>query len=431
MKRIRIVGGTVIPVTAPGLWYENGHVTVENGRIVSAGPGEGEARPEDEVVDAKGKIVLPGFVNAHGHAAMTLLRGFADDLPLMEWLQNRIWPVENTLTGEEIFWGTQLAILEMISGGTTTFADMYFHMDRVAEAAAESGIRAVLCRGIIGIGPDAGRQAIEESRAFVRRWHGAEGGRISAMLGPHAPYTCPPEVLRQVAEVSAELEVPVQIHLAETRAEVEEIRARYGRTPVLAVSESGLFERPTLAAHCVHVSDEDLDEMKRWDVRISHNPGSNLKLGSGVAPLRRMLQKGLVVGLGTDGAASNNNLDMLEEIRLAATLHKGVELDPEAVSADEALALGTRGGASALFLEEGLGTLSPGAPADLILLDENVPHLIPRYNPVSHVVYAAQSRDVTDVMCAGRWLLRNREPQTLDREKIVYQVRQIVSRFAS
>ncbi|MBX6395466.1 MAG: amidohydrolase [Alicyclobacillaceae bacterium] len=431
MARIRITGGTVIPVTEPGVWYEEGHVIVEGQTIISVGPGEGEAQPGEELVDARGKYVLPGLINAHGHAAMTLLRGYADDLPLMDWLQHRIWPVENRLTGEDIYWGSLLAILEMIESGTTTFTDMYFHMDRVAEAAAVSGIRAVLSRGIIGVGPDEGRQAIEESRSFVRRWHRAEEGRIVTMLGPHAPYTCPPKVLSRVAEVSAELDVAIQIHIAETQAEVDQISAQYGKSPVAVCAEAGLFERPTLAAHCVHLSDEDVDLMKRFDVRVSHNPGSNLKLGSGIAPLPRLLERGIIVGLGTDGAASNNNLDLLEEIRLAAMIHKGVLRDPVVVDADTALALGTREGARALFLPQGLGTLSAGAPADLILLDAGEPHVLPLYNPVSQVVYAAQSRDVTDVMCAGRWLLRNRVHQTLDKEKILYKVRQIASRLGS
>ncbi|MDI3256284.1 MAG: amidohydrolase [Kyrpidia sp.] len=430
MVRTRIIGGTVIPVSERGLWYASGHVVVERGRIVSVGPGEGPSTPEDEVVDARGKYILPGFVNAHGHAAMTLLRGYADDLPLMDWLQKKIWPVEHGLTGEDIYWGTLLAIVEMIENGTTAFADMYFHMDRVAEAVAEAGTRAVLCRGIIGSGPDEGSRAIEESRAFVNRWHRAEDGRITATLGPHAPYTCPPQVLKRVAEVSAQLDVAVQIHLSETRSEVNQMMSAYGKSPVAVCAENGLFERPTLAAHCVHLDDSDIDLLRRFGVHVSHNPGSNLKLGSGVAPLPELLRRNVVVGLGTDGAASNNNLDLLEEIRLAATLHKGVHQDPVIVDADTALALGTREGARALFLEEGLGTLKPGAPADLIIMEAGSPHVLPLYNPISQVVYAARSGDVTDVMCDGRWLLRNREHQTLDRERILYHAERIAARFA-
>ncbi|WP_288008118.1 amidohydrolase [Kyrpidia sp.] len=427
--RTRIIGGVVIPVTESGLWYENGHVVVEDGRIVAVGPGEGPPVPGEAVVNAAGKYVLPGFVNAHGHAAMALLRGYADDLPLMDWLQKKVWPIEDRLTGEDIYWGTMLALLEMIEGGITTFADMYFHMDRVAEAVAQAGVRGVLSRGIIGTGPDEGRGAIRESREFASRWHGAEGGRITVTLGPHAPYTCPPAVLRQVAEVSAELGVGIQIHLSETRSEVEQIAASHGKSPVDVCAEAGLFERPTVVAHAVHLTEADIDLMARFDVRVAHNPGSNLKLGSGVAPLPKLLQRGVVVGLGTDGAASNNNLDLLEEIRLAALIHKGVGEDPIAVDADTALALGTREGARALFLEEGAGTLAPGAPADLIFMDGSGPHLLPLYNPISQVVYAAKSGDVTDVMCDGRWLLRDRQHQTLDRDKILFHVGRIVEGF--
>ncbi|MDB5083389.1 MAG: N-ethylammeline chlorohydrolase [Bacilli bacterium] len=409
----------------------DGYLIVSGSRIEEVGktPFAGDRSEFTATVNLKANVLLPGLVNTHGHAAMTLLRGYADDLPLSEWLEARIWPIEDLMTAEDIKWGTWLAIWEMIASGTTTFTDMYFHEDQVAQAVEDSGMRAVLSRGMIGFAPK-GEQTAMESRDFVQRWNGAAGGRITTLLGPHAAYTCPPEYLREiVVPLAQELNVPLQIHLCETRYEVEQSIAQYGVTPVQHLVNCGVFAVPTLAAHCVHVSDHDIDLLKANGVRIAHNPQSNLKLGSGIAPLSKLRSAGLTIGLGTDGAASNNDLDMWEEIRLAATLHKGTAEDPVLVSACEALELGTAGGAQALFLEQGLGTLVPGAPADFIVVDYHKPYYYPRHDVTAHLVYSAKSADVIDVVVDGRQLMRNGEYLTLDVEQIVYETNRCASRL--
>ncbi|GAX89775.1 amidohydrolase [Effusibacillus lacus] len=427
-QKILIENAAIVTMTEES-WIENGYITISGNRIQEVGSGSYQGdRSFDKILDASGKVVMPGLVNAHGHAAMVLLRGYADDLPLMEWLQTKCWPIEDRMTEEDIHWGTQLAILEMLKTGTTCFTDMYFHMDGVAKAVESSGIRAVLSRGMIGFPPKADT-AIAESRDFFNRWNCAANGRISVILGPHAPYTCPPDYLKRVAELSAELNVPIQIHLSETAGEVERCMEEHGCTPIRLMEQVGLFERPTLAAHCVHVTDEDLDIMARYNVHVAHNPDSNLKLGSGVAPAVKMLQKGLIVGLGTDGAASNNNLDMFEEMRQAAMLHKGVNLDPIAVSAYKALEMATKDGAKALFLEDRLGTVQSGALADLIMLDFNRPYYYPRHNVIAHLVYAGQSGDVTDVIVDGQLLVENRRVLTMDEERIYREVEAVCERL--
>lgn len=426
--RLLIKNAIIVTITEES-WIEHGYILINGNRIEQLGEGEYTGTQSiDQVIDAAGKVVMPGLINTHGHAAMALLRGYADDLPLMEWLETKCWPIEDKLTAEDVYWGSQLAILEMLKTGTTCFTDMYYFMDRVAQAVEESGIRAVLSRGMVGF-PPKDQILIEESRNFVKKWNGAADGRITTLLGPHAPYTCPPDYLKQVVELSEELEQPLQIHLSETAGEVERSIEEHGCTPIRLMEKLGVFNRPTLAAHCVHVTDEDIEIMARYNVRVAHNPDSNLKLGSGVAPAVKMLNKGITVGLGTDGAASNNNLDMFEELRQAAMLHKGVGLDPIAISAYKALQMATNEGAKALFLETTLGTIQPGALADLILIDFNRPYYYPRHNVISHLVYAGQSGDVTDVIIDGKLVVQDRRVLTMDEEKIYQEVERACQRL--
>jgi 5-methylthioadenosine/S-adenosylhomocysteine deaminase len=394
-------------------------VGVRNGRISLVGTAGPEADYE-RVIEAGNYALMPGLINTHGHGAMTLLRSVADDLPLKEWLETRIWPLEDKLTGTEVYWGTMLAIVEMLKGGTTTFTDMYFFEDRVAQAAAETGIRAVLCRGLVALGPNF-EQALAESRDFVRAWNGAKGGRITAHLGPHALYTCPPPHLDKVLDLAAELKVPLQIHVSESPGEVEESYKQYGKSPVEVLAEAGLFAHPVLAAHCVHLKERDLDLLAAHDVRVAHNPTSNLKLGNGIAPVPALLQRGVTVGLGSDGAASNNNLDMLEEVRLAALIHKGVHNDPTLIPAAQALALATTMGARAVFLDGEIGTIAEGMKADIILIDLNKPHLIPRHDVDAHIVYSAQAADVSLVMVDGQILVEEGKLTTIDEERILFE----------
>ncbi len=392
-------------------------IVVDKGRIVSVGA-VGTMGAFRREMDASNHAVMPGFVNCHGHAAMTLLRGIGDDLPLHQWLEEEMWPREDRLDGEAVYWGTMLAIAEMLKSGTTTFTDMYFFMDDVARAVEETGIRAVLSRGMIGTSEEEGSSRMEDSEEFVRRWHGAAGGRISVMLGPHAPYTCSETYLSRVANLSARLAVPVQTHISETEHEVETMLARHGKTPVEIVRDSGLMDRPLIAAHCVDLRQGDIEILAEKEVTVAHNPGSNLKLGSGIAPIPGLLEKGVVVGLGTDGAASNNNLDMMEEMRLAALIHKGANRQPTLLPAETVFSMATEAGGRALFLDD-VGRLEPGCRADIVLMCLNRPHLTPANNILSHMVYAAQPSDVDTVIVDGRVLVEGGRLVELDEEKIM------------
>jgi len=375
----------------------------------------------DRTVDCSNKLILPGFVNTHTHAAMTLFRSYADDMALMDWLQTKIWPAEANLTGEDVYWGTLLAIAEMLKTGTTTFADMYFFMNDVAEAVAQSGIRAVLARGMAGVAPTAG-QALVESEEFYRSWHGGADGRITVMLGPHAPYTCPPEYLKKVVALAQLLGAEIHIHLSETLGEVDECRKNHGKSPIELMNDLGLFEHGVLAAHCVHVSAADIAIMAEKGVRVAHNPGSNMKLASGVAPLPQMLAAGICVGLGTDGTASNNNLDMLEELRLSALLHKVNTLDPLVIPAAKAVELATASGAAAVGLGRVTGQLAPGYKADIAILSMDATHWYPRHDRLSLLTYAASAADVDTVLVDGKILLDNRKLTTIDEQQLKYEV---------
>lgn len=410
----------VLPVTGPDDLINRGYLIVDGHYISEVKAGEAPEGEFDKVIDGTGMVAMPGLVNAHTHAAMTLMRGYADDLPLMEWLETKIWPLEDKLTGEDIYWGTMLCILEMIKSGTTCFADMYFHMDQVARAVEETGIRASLSRGMIGVGPEA-ELAIEQSRQLVQDWHGQADGRIQMMLGPHAPYTCPPDYLKRVVSLARELNVGIHIHVSETLTEMNNIKAQYGKTPVQVLEDAGVFEVPVLAAHCVHLTDEDIEVLARHRVGVAHNPQSNMKLASGIARVTDMQAAGITVGLGTDGAASNNDLNMIEEMRTAALLQKVVGLNPQALPAYKALEMATVNGARALGFSD-VGMLKPGMKADIILVDLKKPHLWPRHDVVAHLVYAAQASDVDTVLVNGKVLMEGRQLVGIDEKKIMETV---------
>lgn len=367
-------------------------------------------------IDADGKIAVPGMVNTHTHAAMTLLRSYADDMVLMDWLQNKVWPAEAGLTDDDIYWGTMLAIVEMLKSGTTCFADMYFAMDRVAQAVQETGIRASLCRGLVGLTPDADDK-LQENEELFKNWHGQADGRIRVMFGPHAPYTCPVPYLKKVIAKAHNLQAEIHMHLCETAGEVSDCLKEHQLTPIQLMDSLDMFACGTLAAHCVHVNDADLDIMAAKKVRVAHNPQSNLKLASGVAPVPAMLQRGITVGLGTDGTSSNNNLDLLEECRLTAMLHKGVSGDPLVIPAKQALDLATKQGASALGFAD-VGELAVGQKADIVLYDMQQPYWYPRHDRVSLFVYAANAADADTVIVNGKVLLQNGTLLQMDVEKI-------------
>ena len=414
--------------------YQKGKVT-ENRNIAVKGiridgfPEHPLDNEYDEVIDGKGMLALPGLVNTHTHVAMTLFRSYADDMALMDWLQNKIWPAEAHLDGDIVYWGSMLAFAEMIRGGTTAFCDMYMFMDDCARAAKDCGIRGNVARGLAGVSPNAS-QALEENIALFQKWNGAEEGRIRVMLGPHAPYTCPPDYLKKVCAVSEKYNIPIHIHLAETKGEVDTCREKFGCTPIALMNQIGLFDHSVLAAHCVHVTDEDIAIMAEKHVKVAHNPGSNLKLASGIAPVVKMRKAGITVGLGTDGASSNNKLDMFAEMRLAALIHKAALYDPFAVTAEEALEMATVDGAKCLGYDD-LGTLETGKLADLILVDRSGFHWQPRWNSISLMAYAANSMDTDTVIVNGRVLMRHKELTTIDIEKLSYEVDRVTNKLFS
>ena len=382
----------------------------------------------DKIIDGRNLVALPGMVNAHTHAAMTLFRGLADDLPLDIWLNNNIWPAEEKLTVEDVYWGVKLALIEMIRGGTTAFADMYFLMDEAVGAIEESGIRANLSIGMTPFDRDF-EEILQRGTDFIAKWNGTASGRISAMYGPHAPYTCTPEFLRAVAQEAKCIGAGIHIHLAETVKETEENLEKYGVTPVELGLETGIFEVPVLAAHCVHLTDRDMDILAKAGACVAHNPQSNLKLGSGIAPVPAMLKRGINVALGTDGAASNNNLDMFEEMQTVALLHKGIHLDPLIITAGEALTMATVNGAKGIGLKN-CGSLKVGKKADLILMDFFQAHLIPRWDSLSHLVYSASSSNVETMIVDGRLIMEKRQILTMDEEEVYAEVNKRFKRFA-
>lgn len=369
-----------------------------------------------KMISGAGLIAVPGMVNAHTHAAMTLLRSYADDMVLMDWLENKIWPIEALMTKDDIYWGTMLAVVEMIKSGTTTFADMYADMEKVAEVVEETGMRASLSRGLIGVVPDAATK-LQENVQLFKDWNGKADGRIQVMMGPHAPYTCPPDYLKKVIAAAKELGAEIHMHLSETKNEVDDCLKEYGLTPIALMNKLGMFEVGTLAAHCVHVTTEDIKIMAQKHVRVVHNPQSNLKLASGIAPVPAMLQNKITVALGTDGVSSNNNLDMLEEARLCAFIHKNTTGDPTVMPAATALEMATKNGASAVGFKN-VGELKVGQKADIVLYDMNKPYWYPRYDRTSLLVYAANAGDADTVLIDGKIILEKGMFINIDVDKV-------------
>lgn len=435
---ILLVNATVLTMDEQMTCYERGAVAIEKDHLLAVG-NESEVVAEyaaPQVVDCGGKVLMPGLINAHTHVPMTLLRGLADDLRLDVWLMGYMMPVEREFVSPEfVRLGTQLACAELIRSGVTCFADMYYFEEEVAKATAEAGLRAVCSQTVLKFpAPDAGsyEDALARAREFIQGWKGHP--LIVPSVAPHAPYTCTPEILRATAELAAEFDVPLHTHLAETALEVETMRREQGMPVIPYVKKQGLFGAHVLAAHCVHVDEGEMRTMLHAGAGVAHNPSSNLKLASGFAPVAKMLEVGLNVGIGTDGAASNNDLDMFEEIRLAAFIAKASSGDPTSLPAAQALTLATRLGAQALFLGSLTGSLEVGKRADLILIDLSPLHNSPRFRrdengPYAQIVYAAKACDVTDVMVNGRWLMRHRQLLTLDETSLVQAAQEYARRI--
>jgi 5-methylthioadenosine/S-adenosylhomocysteine deaminase len=404
--------------------HAGGSIAVSGGAIIAVGQ-IAEQYTAIETVDCRNRVVMPGLINAHTHAPMTLLRGLADDLRLDVWLLGYMMPVERAFVRPDfVALGTRLACAEMIRSGTTCFADMYYFEEAVADATAQAGLRALCGQTILKFpAPDAAsfEDSLSRAREFITAWKGHR--LITPAIAPHAPYTCTEEILRLCAELAHELDVPLHTHLAETSTEVEHSRKEHGMPVIPWVRKNRLFDAHVLAAHCVHIDGGEMTTLRDAHAGVAHNPTSNLKLGSGIAPVAKMIEQGIPVGIGTDGAASNNDLDMFEEVRLAALLAKGASNDPTALPAREALTMATRMGARALGLEAVTGSLEPGKRADLIVIDLDQTHNAPRYARdasavYSQLVYAAKATDVIDVMCDGHWLMRDRQLLTIDEASV-------------
>lgn len=430
MKNIDILFTNAIILTMDEAFnlYNPGAIAIESDRIVAVGP-VAEICAEytaTNVVDCGGKILMPGLINAHTHVPMTLLRGLADDLRLDVWLMGYMMPVEREFVSTDfVTLGTSLACAEMIRSGVTSFADMYYFEEDIARATAAAGMRAVCSQSVMKFPtPDAGsyEESLEYSRDFIKRWKGHS--LIIPSVAPHAPYTCTPEIIKATALLAAEFDVPLHTHLAETAFEVDNIREEFGMPVIPLMKKQGLFEAKVLAAHCVHIDKGEMRTMLHVGAGIAHNPSSNLKLASGVAPIKTMLETGLNVGIGTDGPASNNDLDMFEEIRLAALLAKGFSNDPTALPAKTILSLATRVGAKALHIGTVTGSLEPGKKADLILVDISGVHNSPRFDRdpngvYAQIVYASKASDVTDVMINGKFVMRDKQLLTLDEKSLL------------
>ncbi|MEK3881411.1 amidohydrolase [Paenibacillus sp. PL2-23] len=421
------------------LWIENGlfvtmnddsrtvqgHMVITDDRITYIGaeaPRVEQLAPDARKLDGSRLAFLPGLVNTHGHAAMSLLRGYSDDQNLQVWLEQKMWPMEGRYVDADTRAGSALAIVEMLRSGTTAFVDMYDRMDQVAEMTEQGGIRGILTRGVIGLCSEEEQSAkLQDALDFAKAWHGKADGRITTLLSPHAPYTCPPAYIEKFVQAAHDMNLPLHTHMSETLAEVEQNVRDYGVRPVEHLDRLGFFSRPALVAHAVHLNDDEIALLAERGVSVSHNPVSNLKLASGIARVPELLRAGVKVSLGTDSAASNNNLDLFEEIRFAALLHKGVSGDPTVVPAWEALKLGTTYGAHAVWQGETFGMLKEGFKADFIAIDLDQPHMYPLTDIVSHLVYAANGRDVRHVWVDGRQVVKNGVCTLLDEEKIRYE----------
>ncbi len=428
-----ISGGTVLTMDPRWTVHEDGSVAIEQGRIAAVGPREEvEARfAGRERLDARGRLVMPGLINTHTHAAMTLFRGIADDLPLQSWLYDHIWPAEaRWLSPNFVRLGTQLAIAEMIRSGTTLFCDMYFFEDEVARAASEAGMRVVLGEALVDF-PTASfktpQEGLEYTEELLQRWRGNR--LVVPGVQPHSPYAASPELLQAAKELADRYGAPYLMHVAETRHEVQENLERFGRTPVGHLANLGVLGPSAVAIHGVHLTDEDIDLLAEHQTGVAHCPESQLKLASGLTPVPKLLSRGVKVGLGTDGAASNNDLDLLGELSTAAKVHKFVADDPTALTAREALCLVTRDAARLLGLDDQLGSLEVGKRADVVILDLDAPHMVPVYDITSHLAYAVHASDVRTVVIDGQVVMRDRRLLTLDEGEIIARAREMAQQI--
>lgn len=402
-------------------------IYIEGNRIAAVGE-KPEGFREDKVINGQDRLVIPGLINCHTHSYMAFMRNVADDLSFMDWLFGTIDPIEQQMTDEDTYWGACLAIIEMIKSGTTCFNDMQMNIHQTTRAVKESGMRAVISRGLIGSGHDeAGQMRLRQ--AYEERDAAKDCDRLSFMLGPHAPYTCDDGFMRVVSEEAKKNGMRIHVHLSESVSEIEQIREKYGLTPIEMADRNGLFDVPAIAAHCVQVTDEDIAILKGKKVSVVTNPASNMKLGNGFAPIGKMVEMGVNVCLGTDGAASNNSLNMFRELGLLTLIHKGVNKTPQCISAREGFRIATINGAKALGLEEETGSIEAGKKADLAILDLNTPSLTPRNNLIAGLSYSANGSEVETVIIDGKIVMENRKVLTMDEELVYKKINEIIVRM--
>ncbi len=402
-------------------------IYIEGSRITGIGHSP-EGFSAEKVIDGTDRLAIPGLINCHTHSYMAFMRNVADDLSFMDWLFGAIDPIEQKMTDEDTYWGACLAIIEMMKSGTTCFNDMQMNIHQTTRAVKESGMRAVICRGLVGSGDDEGGQ-MRLRQAFEERDAARDCERLSFMLGPHAPYTCDDAYMRIVSEEAKKNRMGIHVHLSESENEISQIKEKYGISPIEMADRNGLFDVPAIAAHCVQITESDMDILKARNVSVVTNPASNMKLGNGFAPVPAMLEKGINVCLGTDGAASNNSLNLFHELSLLTLIHKGVRKTPQCVSAQEGFRIATLNGARALGLEKETGSLEEGKKADIAILDLNTPSLTPRNNLLAGLSYSANGSEVDTVIIDGKITMEGRKVLTLD-EKLVYQkVNEIITRM--
>ena len=402
-------------------------IYIEGSRIASIGK-KPEGFSEDKVIDGKDRLAIPGLVNCHTHSYMSFMRNVADDLSFMDWLFGTIDPIEQKMTDEDTYWGACLAIIEMMKSGTTCFNDMQMNIHQTTRAVKESGMRAVISRGLVGSGSDeAGQMRLRQ--AYEERDAAADCDRLTFMLGPHAPSTCDDGFMRIVSEEAKKNNMRIHVHLSESESEIEQIREKYHCTPIEMAEKNGLFDVPAVAAHCVQITESDMDILKRKDVSVVTNPASNMKLGNGFAPVPEMLEKGINVCIGTDGAASNNSLNLFHEMSLLALIHKGVKRTPQCISAGETIRIATINGAKALGLEREIGSLEEGKKADIAILNLNKASLTPRNNLIAGLSYSANGSEVETVIIDGEITMEDRKILTMDEELVYKKIDEIIVRM--
>ena len=411
----------ILPMDKKNRTIADGSIAIENGKITYIGKkAKSPSFKGETIIDAHGKIAMPGLINCHTHLPMTLLRGIAEDQPLDKWLRETIWPLEADLQPDDFYHGALLGCLEMIKSGTTCFADMYFHEDKIAEAVKKAGLRAVLAQGIIEAGnKEKGERMLKENVYFAKKYHGYADGRITTHLGPHAVYSCSQDILMKVRKAASALNLGIHIHLAESREMAKEVKEKTGFSEVELLENLSFLGPDVLAAHCVHLSKREMALMAKHNVKIAHNPVANMKIAVGVAKIKELMNSGLTVGLGTDGPASNNTLDIFESMKIAALLQKLHYKDPTVLPAETVLRMATIDGAKALGLENSVGSLEVGKEADLILVDFRKPHLTPIHDPYANIVYSTHGSDVDTVIVQGKILMENRKVKTLEEDKVI------------